>query len=171
MIIKRQREYSLGDQGYGLIGELGKPSTKRGQVDEAQQAELNRIARNRDFDSLKRKAKHKFDLVKLDMGNVRSTGEDYKNYLSDRDQAIKDYEKGERKIARAEKWEDRKLAAKHTLQDWDASYEDKTGRDLGKDAAIAGAALAAGAAGYGAYRAWKKKKKAAKAEAEKKFKK
>ena len=163
--------FSLGDQGYGLQGELGKPSTKRGQVDEAQQAELNRIARNRDFDAFKRKAKHKLNLAKLDVGNVGSRGEDYHNYVHDRADMVKDYERGERKIARAEKWEDRKLAAKHTLQDWDASYEDKTGRDLGKDAAIAAGVAAVGAAGYGAYKAWKKRKKASKAEAEKKFKK
>lgn len=84
------------------------------------------------------------------------------------------YNKNEEKIARQEKWQDRKLAAKHKIQDWDAAYEDKTGRDLGKDAAIAGGVAAAGAVGYAAYKAWKKKqanKKAAAAEAEAKFKK
>ena len=82
------------------------------------------------------------------------------------------YDKNEKKIARAEKWEDRKLAAKHTLQDLDASYEDKTGRDLGKDAAIAAGVAAVGAGGYAAYKAWKKKqakKKEAQAQAEAKF--
>ena len=84
------------------------------------------------------------------------------------------FDKNERKIARAEKWDDRKTAVKNTLQDLDASYEDKTGRDLGKDAAIAAGVAAVGAAGYGAYKAWKKRhseKKAANAAAENKFKK
>ena len=84
------------------------------------------------------------------------------------------FDKNEQKIARSEKWEDRKIAAKHKIQDLDASYEDKTGRDLGKDAAIAGGLAAAGAVGYAAYKAWKKKKnskKSAAAEAESKFKK
>ena len=84
------------------------------------------------------------------------------------------FDKNEKKISRAEKWEDRKIAAKNTLQDWDASYEDKTGRDLGKDVAIAGGVAAAGAAGYAAYKAWKKRqaeKKKAASQAEEKFKK
>ena len=171
MYIKRQRMYSLDERGYIEYAQSVRgPQTKREAVDTAQQAELNRIARNREFDSFKRHGAHKLDEAKLAAKHVLNM----EGYDVEKEALNKEFDKNERKIARAEKWEDRKLAAKHTLQDLDASYEDKTGRDLGKDAAIAGGIAAAGAAGYGAYRAWKKKqakKKEATAEAEAKFKK
>ena len=172
MYIKRQRMYTMDERGYIEYAQsvVKGPQTKKEAVDTAQQAELNRVERNRKIDSIKRKGAHKLDEVKLAAKHVL----DMDGYDAEKEALNKEFDKNEKKIARQEKWEDRKLAAKHTLQDWDASYEDKTGRDLGKDAAIAGGVAAAGVAGYAAYKAWKKKqakKKASKAEAEAKFKK
>jgi hypothetical protein len=173
MYIKRQRMYTMDERGYIEHAQSvveDRPQSKREIVDNAQQAELNRINRNREFDSLKRHGEHKLNEFKLAAKHVLNK----EGYDAEKEALNKEFDKNEKKIARAEKWQDRKLAAKHTLQDWDASYEDKTGRDLGKDAAIAGGVAAAGVAGYAAYKAWKKKqakKKAAAAEAEAKFKK
>ena len=172
MYIKRYKMYSMDDRGYIEYAQsvVKGPQTKREAVDVAQEAELNKIERNRKFDSLKRQGKHKFEEAKLAAKHAINVG----GYHEEKEALNKEFEENEKKIARAEKMEDRKLAAKHTLQDWDASYEDKTGRDLGKDAAIAGGVAAAGVASYAAYKAWKKKqakKKAAADEAEAKFKK
>ena len=186
MYIKRQKEYTLDERGYieyaqSVVKGDDKAKTAREKVDAAQQQELDTLAKNR-LDAAEDRAKDYQKAssnrrVNKELGISvfrRNNAENVAAREARQAELKNEFDKNERKIARSEKWDDHKLAAKHALQDLDASYEDKTGRDLGKDAAIAGGVAAAGVAGYAAYKAWKKRradKKAAAVEAESKFKK
>ena len=190
MIIKREKNFSMWNTGivdnktYETAVNNPKapdPHSKQDAVNLQQEKELEQLHAKREADAAHRQKG--YDRATSDRQLNRRLGISFwrrnnKDSIAKRDarraELQEAFDKNEQKIARSEKWEDRKIAAKHKIQDLDASYEDKTGRDLGKDAAIAGGLAAAGAVGYAAYKAWKKKKnskKSAAAEAESKFKK